>query len=66
MEIVTWKNSDLDLRDGNGLIAYWSRSLQCIRTGRTEFAHLNKQPATEAHGLLILNAIKQQLENDNE
>ena len=64
MKIVPGLCDDWDLRDGE-LIAYWSRRSQLIRTLHPQFTHLSEKPATEAHGLLILNAIKAQLEQEN-
>lgn len=65
-------SGDWDLYRDNKLIAWWRSWDQCIAFNlddeeiRARFKHLDYMPATEAHGLLILNAIKQQLENDNE
>lgn len=66
MEITQELLGDWDLLGDDGLIAaWWSRDDQCIRTLPDELNHLDRTPATEAHGLLILNALKAQLEQEN-
>lgn len=69
MEIITGPGDDWDLVDDNGTtVIYWSRARECIYIIGiipAKFLYLNKQPATEAHGLLILNALKAQLEQEN-
>ena len=67
MKITTGMGGDWDLFGDDGmLVAWWSRGGQCMYSRRPQFRHLDDKPATEAHGLLTLNAIKAQLENDNE
>lgn len=62
-------DGDWDLcRDGE-LVAWWYRWGQSMAVDFNDkemekpFKYLHNKPATEAHGLLILNAIKQQLES---
>lgn len=68
MEIKVRLRNDWDLVDDyGGLIAWWDQEDQCIRTILIdEYGHLDFTPATEAHGLMLLHSIKQQLENSNE
>lgn len=71
MKIVVGSNGDWDLnRDDDGmLVAWWNRNDRRIYVaiaGKPQLKHLSATPATEAHGLLILNAIKQQLEAEDD
>ena len=67
MKITQELLGDWNLLGDDGLIvAWWSRYDQCIHTLPDELNHLHKKPATEAHGLMLLNMIKQQLENNHE
>ena len=70
MKIVVGMCDDWDLVNRYGVIVvYWSREHErtfIVGSIPAKFAHLDKQPATEAHGLMILNALKAQLENGNE
>ena len=66
---IEYGGVDWDLyRDGE-LIAWWRGWGQSMAVDFNDkemekpFKYLHKKPATEAHGLLILNAIKQQLES---
>ena len=66
-EIVAGSGGDWDLFDDDGvLVAWWDRDRECtyiVYSERSQFAHLNRKPATEAYGLLVFNAIKQQLKS---
>ena len=63
------KFGDWDLYRDTKLIAWWcgqdEKTLINVEDEevRVRFRHIDYTPATEAHGLLILNAIKQQLES---
>ena len=66
---IKWGGGDWDLYRDSKLIAWWRGRDEKIvidfsdKEIESKFAHLDYTPTTEAHGLMILNAIKQQLES---
>lgn len=65
-EITQGSTGDWDLKAGEQFIAFWGHLSQRMYPIWKDFEYLQDTPATEAHGLRILNAIKAQLEAEDE
>ena len=69
-KIVVGVNDNWDLVDERGnMVIFWGRRSQCMyvmNIAPKESHHMYGKPATEAHGLLILNALKAQLEAEDD
>lgn len=69
-EIRVGIRNDWDLVDERGnMVIFWGRRSQCMyvmNIAPKESHHMYGKPATEAHGLMLLNSIKQQLEAEDD
>ena len=65
-EITQDSRGDWDLKDGGQFIAFWGCTSQRMYPIWKDFKYLQDTPATEAHGLMLLNMVKQQLEAEDE